>query len=146
MATLPLNKSWYSYNDFSSSVLGNLISLFLLSLSISKFISLGTTRDCRYNGVYRFIDDLYAVNEIAKFLSFFTKIYPKKLELKVELPGKHATFLDLWLVIIFWEFFILYQMFHSPQTQWSIVINNKNGIYCLHAKLSRNLRLRILKI
>ena len=36
-----------------------------------------------------------------KFLSFLTKIYRKKLELKVEPPGKYATFLDLWLVIIF---------------------------------------------
>ena len=36
-----------------------------------------------------------------KFLLFPTKIYRKKLELKVEPAGKHATFLDLWLVIIF---------------------------------------------
>ena len=34
-------------------------------------------------------------------LSIFTKIYHKNLELKVEPHGKHATFLDLRLVIIF---------------------------------------------
>ena len=68
---------------------------------MSKFISLGTTTAYIYNGVHRSIVDLYAVNENAKFLSLFTKIYRKKLELKVELPGKYATFLDIRPVIIF---------------------------------------------
>ena len=47
---------------------------------MSKFISLGATTAYRYNGVHRSIVDLYAVNENAKFLSLFTKIYRKKLD------------------------------------------------------------------
>ena len=31
--------------------------------------------------------------------------------------------------IILWEFLLFYQIFFSPQVQWSVIISNKHGIY-----------------
>ena len=47
--------------------------------------------------------------------------------------------------IIFWEFFLLYQIFFSPQVQRSVIISNKHVIYELPDKMSENLKLRILE-
>ena len=46
--------------------------------------------------------------------------------------------------IIFREFFILYQIFFSPQVKQSMFIIDKHGIYELPHKLPSNLNLRIL--
>ena len=46
-----------------------------------------------------FIDNLCTINENVKFLSSFRKIYPNKLELKLENQGKHASNLDLDITI-----------------------------------------------
>ena len=45
---------------------------------------------------------------------------------------------------IFWEFWLLYQIFFSPQVKWSVIISNKHGIHELPHKLPNTLRLRIL--
>lgn len=31
--------------------------------------------------------------------------------------------------IIFWDFLILYQIFHLPYVRWSVAVSNNNGIY-----------------
>ena len=58
---------------------------------------MGLPKAYGYDGTHWFMDDLYAVQDHAKFLFSFKKIYSKKLELKVGNQGKHATFLDLHL-------------------------------------------------
>ena len=47
--------------------------------------------------------------------------------------------------IIFWEFLLLDQIFFSSQVQWSVIINNKHGIYELPDELLKDIRLRILE-
>ena len=46
--------------------------------------------------------------------------------------------------IIFWGFFILYQIFFSQQVKQSAVNSNKHGMYKLLHELPNKLRLRIL--
>ena len=41
--------------------------------------------------------------------------------------------------IIFWEFWLIYQIFFSPQVKRSVVISNKHGIYGLLHKLPKDL-------
>ena len=36
---------------------------------------------------------------------------------------------DAIMVIIFWNFLIIYQISHSPQAKQSVIIGNKNGTY-----------------
>ena len=46
-----------------------------------------------------FIDDLCAINDSVEFGRSIYNIYPKELDLKVEHPGDHATFLNLEMTI-----------------------------------------------
>ena len=46
--------------------------------------------------------------------------------------------------IIFWEFWLLYQIFFSSQVQQSVAMSNKHGIYKLPDKFPKDLRFRIL--
>ena len=48
------------------------------------------------------------------------------------------------MVIIFWDFFMIDQIFFSPQVKLSVIISNKHGIYELPHELKNELRLRIL--
>ena len=48
------------------------------------------------------------------------------------------------LVMIFWDFFMFYQISFSPQVKRSVIISNKGGIYELPHELPNNLRLRKL--
>ena len=50
---------------------------------------------CKFHGMYRFIDDLCAINDGNQFDTSNKDIYPPELELKREHHGEHATFLDL---------------------------------------------------
>ena len=47
--------------------------------------------------------------------------------------------------IVIWDFLILYQIFVSPQVEWSVIISNKHGIYELPQELPNDFRLRILE-
>ena len=49
----------------------------------------------KFHGMYRFIDDLCAINDGNQFDTSNKDIYPPELELKREHHGEHATFLDL---------------------------------------------------
>ena len=49
----------------------------------------------KFHGVFRFIDDLCALNDSEEFSNCHQEIYPPVLELKKEHHGNHATFLDL---------------------------------------------------
>ena len=49
----------------------------------------------RFHGIFRFIDDLCAINDSDEFCNSFREIYPSALELKMEHHGERATFLDL---------------------------------------------------
>ena len=49
----------------------------------------------KFHGMYRFIDDLCAINDGNQFDTSKKDIYPPELELKREHHGEHATFLDL---------------------------------------------------
>ena len=50
----------------------------------------------RYGNVFRFIDDLNAMNDMGEFAANFHKIYPSELELtKENQSDKKASFLDL---------------------------------------------------
>ena len=42
--------------------------------------------------------------------------------------------------IIFWEFWLLYQIFFSPQVKPSVIISNKHGICELRHELPNDLR------
>lgn len=70
----------------------------ILTMS-NNLTPLGSPKAYRYYGTSKFIEDLCAVNNNAEFLSCFRKIYPKKLELKVEHQRNHQTFLDLDITI-----------------------------------------------
>ena len=43
--------------------------------------------------------------------------------------------------IIFWDFWILYQIFFSPQVKQSMIISGKQGMHELLNELPNNLRL-----
>ena len=47
------------------------------------------------------------------------------------------------LVIIFWDFLMLHQIFFSPQVKPGVIHSNKHGIYKLLHELLNELRLRI---
>ena len=54
------------------------------------------TKAKNINSIFRFIDDLCAVNDDGEFENNITNIYPEELELKKENVGlDHASFLDL---------------------------------------------------
>ena len=57
---------------------------------------------------------------------------------------KEFKILQTTMDIIFWEFFLLYQIFFSPQVQKSLISSNKHGIYELPDELPKDLRLRML--
>ena len=59
--------------------------------SILRSIQINTLK---FHGIYRFINDLCAINDSEEFGSSYETIYPPELELKKEYSGKHATFLD----------------------------------------------------
>ena len=42
---------------------------------------------------------------------------------------------------IFWEFWLLNQIFFSPQVKRSVIISNKHGTKALHHELPNDLRL-----
>ena len=46
--------------------------------------------------------------------------------------------------LIFSDFFILDQIFFSPQVKQSVIINNKHGIYELPHELLNDLRLEMI--
>ena len=48
------------------------------------------------------------------------------------------------MTLIFWDFFIFYQIFLSPQVKRIVIICNKDFIYDLPHELPNNLRLTIL--
>ena len=68
-----------------------------------EYLSLSIHTDKRkaskFHGVFRFIDDLCAINDSDEFFNSHQNIYPPVLELKKEHHGEHATFLDLDLSI-----------------------------------------------
>ena len=39
------------------------------------------------------------------------------------------------MIIIFWDFLIIYQIFLSPQVERNVIISNKHGIYELPHEL-----------
>ena len=49
------------------------------------------------------------------------------------------------MLIIFWYFLMVEQVFLSPQTKWSMIISNKHGIYAFPHELPKDIRLRILR-
>ena len=58
-------------------------------------IHINKSKALKFHGVYRFIDDLCAINDAGEFSRSHRDIYPSVLELKMEHQGQHATFLDL---------------------------------------------------
>ena len=56
---------------------------------------IGVLKLFRYHGTSRLIDELFRINDKSERLTFFRKIYPKDLELKVKHQLKHATFSNL---------------------------------------------------
>ena len=58
-------------------------------------ISTDKRKALKFHGIFRFIDDLCAINDSDEFSMSHQDIYPPELELKVEHQGNHATFLDL---------------------------------------------------
>ena len=48
------------------------------------------------------------------------------------------------MIIIFRDLVIFYQIFYTPQVTWSVILSNKHGIYELPHELLNDLRLRIL--
>ena len=49
------------------------------------------------------------------------------------------------IFIIFWDIFMFYQVFLSPQVKQSTIISQKHGLYELPQEFQNNLRLRILE-
>ena len=66
---------------------------------LSLLIHTNKRKASKFHGVFRFIDDLCAINDSDEFLNSHQNIYPPVLELKREHHGEHATFLDLDLLI-----------------------------------------------
>ena len=66
---------------------------------LSLLIHTDKCKASKFHGVFRFIDDLCAINDSDEFLNSHQNIYPPVLELKREHHGEHATFLDLDLSI-----------------------------------------------
>ena len=61
----------------------------------------------RFTNVFRFIDDLVAINDNGEFERCYSEIYPPELELKKENIGySEGTFLDLMIRIRDNKFFI----------------------------------------
>ena len=67
---------------------------------VSGLIHSNKSKAMKFNGSYRFIDDLCALNDSGEFGASYKDIYPPELELKVEHHGNHATFLDLDITLI----------------------------------------------
>ena len=58
-----------------------------------KKADLGRAR--KLSCIFRFIDDLIAINDGGEFGRNFGQIYPPELQLNIEHSGNHASFLDL---------------------------------------------------
>ena len=57
-------------------------------------------KEFKYGNIFRFIDDLIAINDGNEFCNSFLQIYPKELQLNKENDSdNHATFLDLDITI-----------------------------------------------
>ena len=75
-----------------ASFWANLFLYFFYSKHIQNLISKKLTRAYKYHAT---CDDLCIINDDDKFSKSFKRIYPGKLELKLERSRTHATFLDL---------------------------------------------------
>ena len=62
---------------------------------ISGLIHSNKSKAMKFNGSYRFIDDLCALYDSGEFGASYKDSYSPELELKVEHHGNHATFLVL---------------------------------------------------
>ena len=78
-----------------------------------------------FHGTFRFIDDLYALNDGGEIQKWCKEIYPKELALKLEQLGTHATFLVFNITI-------------SNDKIWTKLNNKRDGFFsffCSHVKL-----------
>ena len=66
---------------------------------VKDLIKTDIVRATKFHGIFRFIDDLCALNDGEEFQKSYMEIYPPELELKLEHIGTHATFLDLDLTL-----------------------------------------------
>ena len=62
---------------------------------MSELVSNDKVKVRYFHATERFIDDLGTFNDVAVFNHVYKDIYPRKLQLKVEHSGAHATFLNL---------------------------------------------------
>lgn len=53
------------------------------------------SKEIKYYGIAKFIDDFCTNNDGNKFKNPFWYIYPKELELKIKHQGTHTTFTDI---------------------------------------------------
>ena len=60
----------------------------------------GSSRVFKYHGIFRYIDDLCAINDGNEFNLSFRNIYPHEMELNIQHYGTSATFLDLDITIL----------------------------------------------
>ena len=81
--------------DYASIVFPELVALHQI------IILVGSTSTCSYNGIFRLINDLYAININAELFKFFRKVYLKDLKLN----GEYLKFLYLQAVIKYLETF-----------------------------------------
>ena len=72
-----------------------------LYLFESKYVQQSTSKGSAYNfdRTSRFIDDLCTIIDDDDFSSSYEYIYSKQLGLKLEHQSKHATLLDLYIII-----------------------------------------------
>ena len=77
------------------SVWGDLYLCNYESKYIANLIKTKKFRSRRFQSIFRFIDDLCALNNASKFSQTFLEINSTELELKVKHNGSHAIFLDL---------------------------------------------------
>ena len=87
-----------------------------LIISISK--NLKEAWNCQFCWHNQHCKDVYWKN----FLRLKQNLKKRKLFIKMQ---------STIMVIIFWDFLILYQTFLSPQVKRSVIISNRHGIYVL---------------
>ena len=76
--------------------MANLFLYHYESKFLKQYKTVNMTKARKFNNVFRFIDDLCAVNDDGEFEKNIKNIYPEELELKKENAGlDHASFLDL---------------------------------------------------
>ena len=74
------------------------VTCFVISLNLNiekKMISNSSSNAYEYHGIFKFIDELCAINNDHKFLTSVKNINFKELYLTVEHHGNHVSFLDL---------------------------------------------------